>query len=574
MLNVIQFKSFDARLRVLSILLVVWPAACSDDPYQPSTDTTEPDVSFDSADDVHVDTDVSSPDSGEVSSDTATTDTIDTSESDPALDPTVDRTIDRNEEPPPEVCIPNPCLEPNTVCEEFLERNTYRCVCAFGFEDNGFGRCVSETPVDYPGPCATEPAACQSENRICLNSGSAAVCGGCQAGFVEAGESCTAATSDCLLVTIIADPITLEGTTTELARFVDDLEREGYCAAVLPYWGTDPTEIRALLIASYEAHPNMVGAILVGDIPYPYQTYWKIFANPEFEDEEQTSISFQYYRDLDGEFSVSDAPPTEHLLLLDGHSGSVDSEIWVSVLPFYLSIDETIEAIRAYFDRNHDYRCGLSSFGSGLLVLNEHHSADTIEGYEAQIETLRSGQYAWTPLSLRLSSEHFVPYEGTTVDGIGVTYGYEQRLTSSDFNLALFQAHGSVHQVGSLHTSWLETHTIGSPFIMSFGCNTGNLNHTTNFVSSAFYQTDSEIVLAFGQTELSGGLGSNSDGFYGSNLASSLDSGATFGQAFVSHINGQFVDPYDNNWEWQMSTAAFWGDLTLRLQEHMATSCE
>ena len=561
-----MLRHFDTAL---AVVLAVFAVACSDSPTQPPTDVDDADVTNEVWDDTSAGDDSSATDSTDSSSsEPTTTDISDSSESDTAVDPVVDL----NDEPPPEVCIPNPCLDLNTVCEEFAERNTYRCVCAPGFEDNGFGRCVSESLLPYPGPCATEANICDGVNRVCLNSGDNPVCGDCQAGFVDVGGTCSAATTDCSLVTLIADPITLEGTTPELTRFVEDLEREGYCASVLPYWGTDPVEVRELLSASFDVHPNMLGAILVGDIPYPYQTYWQIFANPEFEDEQQTSISFQYYRDLDGEFSVSDAPPTEHVLLLDDHTGATGSEIWVSVLPSYRNTDETIEVIRSYFDRNHDYRCGSNAFGPGLLVLNEHHPADTIEAYEEQVELLRSGTYAWTPLSLRPSSEHYVPYEGTRVDGIGITYGYEQRLPSSDFNLALFQAHGSVHQVGSVNTAWLETHTIGSPFIMSFGCNTGNLNYASNFISTAFYREVNEIVLAFGQTELSGGLGTNTDGFYGANLAGSLDSGSTFGQAFVDHINGQFDD--DDNWEWQMSTAAFWGDLTLRLQEHMPTSCE
>jgi hypothetical protein len=61
-------------------------------------------------------------------------------------------------------------------------------------------------------------------------------------------------------------------------------------------------------------------------------------------------------------------------------------------------------------------------------------------------------------------------------------------------------------------------------------------------------------------------MGTNSDGFFGHNIATALDAGASIGDAVVGHVNVPLVYPWDGSREFHFATPVLLGDPTLRLR--------
>ena len=50
----------------------------------------------------------------------------------------------------------------------------------------------------------------------------------------------------------------------------------------------------------------------------------------------------------------------------------------------------------------------------------------------------------------------------------------------------------------------------------------GDLDHADNFLTSTLYSPTSDVLIAKGTTNDSGGMGNNSNGFFGHNIATAL----------------------------------------------------
>ncbi len=359
-------------------------------------------------------------------------------------------------------------------------------------------------------------------------------------------------------VTLIVDPLLYLGIHPSLSQFESDLCADGYRVIERLSDFDSPNSLRAYLGTLYtDTGGDLVGAILIGDLPYAYQ--W-VTLSSTFEE----AISYQYYADVDGLFDVHPGTigPSDHVSY-DIHTGNVDWELWIGVLPLYKGDHaQTVAALKRYFAKNHAYRIGDYVIPRAFLQITEHHSATTMAEHNEIMGFLTTGTYAWTPFS---SGPNASFYFNSTAMSLTASQGYAAISAGvADFTVA--DAHGYWGGHGLLDIPWAETNPIETVFFWSNGCAVGDLDHADNFLTAVLYSPTSMVLVAKGTTNNSGGMGNNTNGFFGHNIAAGMSSGQSFGMAIVGHVNVPLVWPWSDSREFHFATAIVLGDPTLRIQ--------
>jgi hypothetical protein len=367
-------------------------------------------------------------------------------------------------------------------------------------------------------------------------------------------------------VVLIIDPELEHGIRIGLQQFENDLCDEGYSVFVSNSQYATASEVRAFLADLYERVDEMlVGAILIGDIPHAYQWVRIEFTNPDIPPLEEEVISFQYYADLDGVFDQSPgySSPGGHPESFDVHDGEMDWELWIGVLPLYKGdYEQTVAAVNWYFAKNHDYRNGESLIPRAYMQISEHFEAMNMAEHDQIMADLRDGSYAWTPFSLDPGAQFFFDSHPT---GLSADDGYSN-ISNGVADFVVAEGHGYWGGHGRIDIAWVESHNVRTTFFWSDGCAVGNLDYEDNFLASVLYSPLSLVLVAKGTTNNSGGLGSNTEGYFGHNIATAMDAGASIGEAVVGHVNVPLISPWDGSREFHFATPVLLGDPTLELR--------
>lgn len=365
-------------------------------------------------------------------------------------------------------------------------------------------------------------------------------------------------------VAIIVKSSLLSSIRTGLSQFEADLCTGGYNTIEHTVADSDPSEVRTYLQGLHgEPGRNLVGVILIGNIHHAYQ--WVTFhsSNPSIPETSEEIISFQYYSDLDGTFDTSPTytSPGGHEFSYDIHSGDVDWEIWVGVLPLYKAdLEQTTDAVNRYFAKNHDFRTRQLIRPNVFMQINEFIQAATMEEHNIFLEQMRTGTYSWTPFSNDVDA---LLYFNSPPGGLSIDQGYnDMQAGVADFSVT--DSHGFWGASGELTIESVETDPVQTLFFWSNGCAVGDLDQADNFLTSVLYSPTSEVLIAKGTTNNSGGMGNNSDGFFGHNIATALDAEEAYGDAIMGHINVPLIPPWSDNREFHFATAVILGDPTLR----------
>lgn len=361
---------------------------------------------------------------------------------------------------------------------------------------------------------------------------------------------------------------TLEGRIRAgLDRFAADLCGAGYAVVERIDSWTSPPDVRGFLAALYdETGGGLTGAILIGDLPYVYQYFTTESFNPSFPSTWHEGLTFQYYADLDGVFETSPGheSPLGNSPSYDVHSGEVDWEIWIGVLPLYRAdLAATAEAINRYFDKNHAYRAGEYDLPRAYLEIDEFAIAETAEEHEEILAWRTSGEYAWTPFSEAEDASFF--FESPTA-GLTVDQGY-QALSDGVADFAVLASHGTYAASGSIDIEWVESNPVRTAFLFSGACSTGEIDRPETFLASALYSPTSKVLVAHGTTSESGGFGNNENGFYGRNIATALAAGESYGDAILGHVNVPLEWPWSDDREFHFALQIILGDPTLGLHQ-------
>ncbi|MDJ0819036.1 MAG: hypothetical protein QNJ58_22690 [Desulfobacterales bacterium] len=365
-------------------------------------------------------------------------------------------------------------------------------------------------------------------------------------------------------VAIIVEPSLLASIRTGLSQFEADLCTEGYNTLEHTAGFSNPSELRTYLQGLHgESGRNLVGVILIGEIPHAYQWVTLHSSNPSIPETSEETISLQYYSDLDGTFDASPGytSPGGHLFSYDIHSGDFDWEIWVGVLPRYKGdLEQTTAAINRYFAKNHDFRTRQLIRPNVFLQINELFHAATIEEHNSIMEGMRTGTYSWTPLSNEAGA---LLYFDSPPGGLSIDQGYNDMQDGvADFTVT--DSHGFWGASGELTIESVETNPMQTLFFWSNGCAVGDLDHADNFLTSVLYSPTSDVLIAKGTTNDSGGMGNNLDGFFGHNIATALDAKDAYGDAIIGHVNVPLIPPWSDNREFHFGTTVILGDPTLR----------
>ena len=357
-------------------------------------------------------------------------------------------------------------------------------------------------------------------------------------------------------VAIVVEPTLLASIRTGLSQFEADLCTAEYNTIEHMAGFANPSELRTYLQGLHgEPDRNLAGAILIGDIPHAYQ--WVTLSHGSEE-----AISFQYYADLDGTFAKSAGyvSPGGHVYSYDQHLGDVGWEIWVGVLPRYKGDPEqTTAAINRYFAKNHDFRTRRLLRPKVFLQISEHFHAATMGEHSFFLVAMRSGTYSWTPFS---DAAGALLYFDSPPGGLSVDQGYNDMQNGmADFTVT--DTHGSWETSGELTIDSVENNPVQTLFFWGNGCAIGDLDHADNFLTSVLYSPTSDVLVAKGTSNNSGGMGNNLNGFFGHNIATALAAETAYGDAIISHVNVPLIEPWSASREFHFGTVVILGDPTL-----------
>ena len=380
-------------------------------------------------------------------------------------------------------------------------------------------------------------------------------------------------------VAIVVEPSLLPSIRDGLTQFEGDLCTYGYCTVEHSGGFANPAVLRAYLQNLYKgSNHHLVGVILIGDVPHAYQWVTMHSANPNIPDLSEEVISFQYYADLDGTFARSPAytSPGGHAYSFDLHSGPVEWEIWVGVLPRYKGdVKQTIAAMSRYFTKNHNFRTRQLLRQNVFLQINEHFHATTLAEHNTLMTAMRSGTYSWSPYSNDATARL---YFDSPPAGLTVQQGYTDMQNGlADFTVA--DAHGNWAASGQLTIATVESNPVLTLIFWSNGCAVGDLDHAENFLTSVLYSPTSDVLIAKGTTNSSGGMGNNTNGYFGHNIATFLTADRSFGEAILGHVNVPLIAPWAGDREFFFGSVVVLGDPTLRRssdwweQESYAADC-
>jgi hypothetical protein len=368
------------------------------------------------------------------------------------------------------------------------------------------------------------------------------------------------------VVVLLVDPRLFGGIQAGLEQFGGDLCKDGYTAIRRLSDFATPAEARAYLAQLYgQSNRKLIGAIVIGDLPHAYQWVTLKSSNPAIPSSSEELISFQYYSDLDGKFEASAGYQSagKHPFSFDLHSGDLNSEVWVGLLPIYKGdVARTIDALNRYFAKNHAYRLGQSELPRAFLEISEHFMSSTTAQDTTFINGMRTGVYAWKPFSGAANARFYID---SSTPGLSLDQGYAA-LAAGAADFAVLDAHGWYKASGRLSIDWVESKPVRTIFFWSNGCAVGNIDYADNFLSSVLYSPTSTVLVAKGTTNDSGGMGNNANGFFGANIASAMSGKLSLGEAILSHVNVPLIKPWADSREFQIATTIVLGDPTLRLR--------
>jgi hypothetical protein len=393
---------------------------------------------------------------------------------------------------------------------------------------------------------------------------------GCGGGSAAPTTSAAPAAAGCggsgPAVAVVVDPAVAGGVRASLSTFEADLCREGYAVVESATAYASPPDLRRYLARVHgETQGRLQGAILVGSQPRAYQRVTLQSANPQIPSTSEEVISFQYYSDLDGVFEASPGYPSPagRAHSFDVHTGDVDWEIWVAVLPLFRNdVTQSVDAMNRYFAKNHAYRTGSPPLPRGFLEVNEHFKAATAAEHQSTLQGLRNGPYSWTPFSDAPSARL---YFDSPPGGLSVDRGYAD-LSAGVADVTVTDAHGFWGASGKLTIAWAESQPVRTLLFWSNGCAVGDLDRPSNFLSSVLYSPTSMVLAAKGTTNDSGGMGNNRNGYFGHNVAVVLSRGGSLGEALLEHVNVPLVEPWASSREFHFATSVVLGDATLQLR--------
>lgn len=341
-----------------------------------------------------------------------------------------------------------------------------------------------------------------------------------------------------------------------LAQYQADLALEGYDTTVYIYSSGDATAVKTVLAGLYAEPASLVGAVLIGNIPYIIYEMMQDWDGgggdpPEYED----FPCDLYYMDFDGTWSdtLSDGEVQPGNGKYDTWTGDPYLEIWVCRMKTgnLGGAGSETGLLNSYLARNHAYRWGISTVGTTALVYDDDDWWDMAEEDADNVAHVYRSEDV---------TAVFLPYETTADD-------YKNNRLTTDYQLTLVRSHGTAGSHGFYRNdrtvfediySWdYRTIDPGIEFTSLYVCSGSDHTVPDNLAGTIVFNPEAHGLLVWGSTK-TGGMWS--DGRFYARLAI----GDIFGDAFVQWYN--YVMPFHD----PETVARWWygmlmiGDATLR----------
>jgi len=168
-----------------------------------------------------------------------------------------------------------------------------------------------------------------------------------------------------------------------ILTYQQNLEQDEINAFILTFSGTRCSDLRNLLASYYQSY-NIMGAMLVGDLPLAWYELFNDWNHSGVQDGAEDWTEFPmdiYYTDLDGEWFDTDANG-----IFDEHCGNIEPDIILGrIKADNLTLLQHTEAelVNSYFAKNNQFRLGnIIPTNSALLYLDDdwhNHGDDSTE---------------------------------------------------------------------------------------------------------------------------------------------------------------------------------------------------
>jgi hypothetical protein len=328
-------------------------------------------------------------------------------------------------------------------------------------------------------------------------------------------------------VDLIVDAQFYSPLQAELKRFKEDIERDtGFEVKLIEDNWLTPSQVKNIILDDFNTN-NLIGAILIGDIPFTYTTIEKTDSNPVPSD--------YYYQRLASKEYIRETEDT--VITTQNPISPGARDIWTGrLLPPGQDLNERINLLRRYFQRNHDYRIGKLTYDRML------YSENTERVYESGDFSLQLTEYANT----------IAPYTKLYSDPSKVEIAYalehEERKNSlldkigKKYEIVFLETHGSDEAQWLGEDVWIRSEDLAnnppnSLFIDIYACNNGDLTNSEYFAGHYLFSGNSLLVRANSITVFIIGVG---ESLFHMGQYIPLASGVDFGTFYKNTHGGTF----------------------------------
>ena len=312
---------------------------------------------------------------------------------------------------------------------------------------------------------------------------------------------------------------------SKLVRYESDLVAMGYSVETNVYSSGPAEELRSYLLELYEEPESLVGAVLIGDIPY---VIYEMMADYGMGTQYDDFPSDIFFMDLDGTWSddLNDGQVRAGNGKYDTRSGNLDLEIWTcrmktDNLP---SLGLETDILNDYFDKNHRYRTGELQPERKALVYNDDDWAEFVSIDASNVRRI------YDPSRVTVVSDP----EATTGED------YKGNRMTANFEFMILRSHGTPMMHGFYRNHKMSFDYIfpgdylaADPkalFYSLFVCSGGDYTANDYLAGTVAFNRDDSGLLAWSSTKTGGMCEETS--FY---LA--LADGAEIGEAFRRWFN-------------------------------------
>lgn len=313
--------------------------------------------------------------------------------------------------------------------------------------------------------------------------------------------------------------------TTAISQYIEDLESEGFNTVTYIFTSGSPEALRAQLISLYQENESLVGAVLIGNIPY---IIYEMIQNWGGGDQYEDFPCDIFYMDMDGTWSdtLSNGSVQPGNGKYDTRGGDLSLEIWVSRLRTdnLLSIGSENDLLNIYFDKNHRYRKGRLKPTSRALIYNDDDWDDEAIGDE-----LNLGMIYDLTLITKVTDAEITTAPDYKANHLTVTYEF-----------ICIRSHGSSTRHGFYRNNkstfeyvFQTDYTTLDPeavFYSLFVCSGADYTASNNLAGTITFNPDDSGLLSIGSTKAGGILWANE--FY-----TALGNNAVFGESFRLWFN-------------------------------------